>query len=127
MKTEDPELEGLAGFYSRIKSPQAQEAFCLLVGYASCLSGYEVKIKPQGELMSVGIYKADICPFAFTVNERWLLFYFRKPTVLSKRYSDTEIRRAFDTYKVAQIDEWTVRLRSVDDVRRLIPILALRL
>jgi hypothetical protein len=127
MKTEAQELVGLSGFYSRIKSPQAREAFCLLLGYASCLNGYEVKIKPQGELMSVGIYQDHVCPFAFTVNERWLLFYFRKSAVLSKRYSDAELRRAFDSYKVAQDDEWTVRLRSVDDVRRLIPILALSL
>jgi len=44
MKTEVLELAGLAGFYSKIKSPQAQEAFCFLLGYASCLNGYVVKM-----------------------------------------------------------------------------------
>jgi hypothetical protein len=127
MKTEEQELVGFSGFYSRIKSPQAQEAFCFLLGYASCLNGHEVKIKRQGEVMSVGIYKGDVCPFAFITNDHWLLFYFRKSAVRSKRYSESDLRRAFDTYKVAQDDEWTVRLRSIDDVRRLIPILALQL
>lgn len=125
MKPELQELVGFARFYSRIKSPQTQEAFCLLLGYASCMSGYAVRIKPQGELMAVGIYAGDTCPFAFTVNDQWLLFYFRRPAVLSKSYSDSELRREFDSFKAPQDDEWTVKLRSIDDVRKLIPILAL--
>ena len=123
MKSEMQELKGFARFYNRIKSPQTQEAFCLLLGYASCMSRYEVRIKPQGELMSVGIYAEDACPFAFTVNDQWLLFYFRRPAVLSKSYSDSELQREFDSFKAPQDDEWTVKLRSIDDVRKLIPYL----
>jgi hypothetical protein len=127
MKSEAQELAGLSGFYRRINSPQAQEAFYFLLGFASCLNGYEVKIKPQGEVMSIGVYQGDTCPFAFIANNHWLLFYFRKSAVTSKKYTDSVLRSAFDSFKVAQDDEWTVRLRSVDDVRRLISILALPL
>jgi hypothetical protein len=127
MKSEVQELEGLARYFSRFKSPQAQEAFCLLLGYASCLNGCEVKIKPQGKLMSVGIYLGKSCPFAFTANDHWVLFYFRKPAVQSKKYSDAVLGEAFDTFKAVQDDEWTLKLRSIDDVRRLIPLLVMPL
>ncbi|MNR42461.1 hypothetical protein D3C85_1609800 [compost metagenome] len=77
--------------------------------------------------MSVGVYKGKSCPFAFTANDHWVLFYFRKPAVQSKQYSDVVLGDAFDTFKAVQDEEWTLKLRSIDDVRRLIPLLVMPL
>jgi hypothetical protein len=48
-----------------------------------------------------------------------LLFYFRPPAVRSGIYSRPELEGDFDSFLETPAGEWTVKLRSIDDVRRL--------
>ena len=62
-------------------------------------------------------------PYSFTINQRWLLFYFRLREVRSSREG---VRPDFvDSFHSNTKGEWTVKLRTVDDVRRLTAHVAL--
>lgn len=100
-----------------IEDQQARGAFRLLVDLAA--------LSPRLALSFKGVRKRTCClhdrsgrqPYSFIVNKSWLLFYFRLPEVRSGR---DRLKRDFDSFNVNSKGEWTVRLRTEDDVRLLL-------
>jgi hypothetical protein len=68
----------------------------------------------------------DETPFAFIPNREWVLFYFRLPAVRSGQYDLDVVKSTFDGVRVNGTGEWTVKLRSIADVRRLWTLLQLK-
>ena len=100
-----------------IEDQQARGAFRLLVDLAA--------LSPRLALSFKGVRKRTCClhdrserqPYSFIVNKSWLLFYFRLPEVRSGR---DRLKRDFDSFNVNSKGEWTVKLRTEDDVRHLL-------
>lgn len=109
--------------YGSIESPQVREAFCMLVGAISTMTGHNCAPRPQGELnrtIEVFSVSDSTCPFSFVANHNWLLFHFRLPAFKIVHYSLKTLSAEFGEVNDKIDGEWTIKLRSVDDVRRLL-------
>lgn len=58
-------------------------------------------------------------PFSFIPAKEWSLFYFRRPAVRSSGFDEAGLRASFPDALLDSAGEWTVRIRSMEDVRRL--------
>jgi hypothetical protein len=117
-------------FLSFIKSEETKDAFRYLVGCAATLKTYfchpHQSDKRNKRELQFWNAKHDEQPFAFITNQKWLLFYFRQPAVLSHQYKKELVQAAFKSFKENNLGEWTVKLRSVTDVQRLWSLLAIK-
>lgn len=109
---------------------ETRDAFIYTVGFAACLSDY--KCHPQykgknGPLRDFRFYDSNNeMPFAFIINQQWLLFYFRAPAVRSNQYTFDYIRKVFPSAQINNGGEWTIKIRSISDVKTLIAILRIQ-
>ncbi|WP_019627875.1 hypothetical protein [Thioalkalivibrio sp. AKL10] len=119
----------LAGeWLQHIEAEDVADAFVYLVGQAAVVSGYECYATRKGDVRDFRFYRAGSTeqPFAFIVNKRWLLFYFRTPAVRTGSYTFGKLHEAFDSAAENAAGEWTVKVRSICDARRLWHLLALQ-
>ena len=126
MITDARDAEKYVECYSSIESPQAREAFCMLAGAICAMNGHDCAPKPQSDsTRSIGIFSvADgDCPFSFVAYHNWLLFYFRLPAFKAGHCSVKTLCAEFGEVNDKVDGEWTIKLRSVDDVRRLLRII----
>jgi hypothetical protein len=111
---------------AHVQTPEARDAFVFLVGYAATLKRYTCHVQRRGAVRDFRLKSADgKIPFAFIVSRRWLLFYFRLPSLEPGGLSSKSIRSSFPHAKLNRRGEWTVRLHDVEDVRVLLKLLAL--
>lgn len=126
MITDARDAEQYVECYSSIESQQVREAFCMLVGAICAMSNYDCAPMSQGELKrTIGIFSASdgSCPFSFVSNHNWLLFHFRLPSFKTEHHSIKALYAEFGEVNDKPDGEWTIKLRSVDDVRRLLRII----
>ena len=112
---------------SQIDAAETRDAFHYLVGRAASLESLTCHPQLKGVVRDFRFIDAssDELPFALIPNKRWLLFYFRVPAVRSARYVFADVKASFDSASENTRGEWTIKLRSVDDVRRLWSLLAI--
>lgn len=108
-----------------IEAQETRDAFVYLVGLSACLREWACHPERKGEVRDFRfMHGGTEQPFAFIVNKKSLLFYFRAPATRSGRYRFEELQAAFEETKQVR-DEWTVRLVSIADVQRLWRFLSL--
>lgn len=101
-----------------IEDQQARGAFRLLVDLAASSPRLVLSFKPKGKLRTCCLHdRSERQPYSFIVNKKWLLFYFRLPEV---RSGMDRLKGEFDSFNVNNKGEWTVKLRTEDDVRLLL-------
>lgn len=109
---------------------EAKDAFVYIIGYAACLSEYQCHPQFKGKNGPLRDFRffnmQNEQPFSFIVNQKWLLFYFRLPSVLSKRYSFDIIKGAFPSASINNAREWTIKIRTIGDAIILTKILRLQ-
>ena len=111
---------------AHVQTPEARDAFVFLVGYAAMLRRYTCHVQRKGVVRDFRFKSADgTLPFAFVVNRRWLLFYFRLPSLGPVGFSPKRILSSFPEAKMNRRGEWTIRLHDVEDVRVLLKLLSL--
>lgn len=113
-----------SGFYpdwlDYIESEETRDAFRYMVGLAACLRNYMCHPGLHGVYRDFRFFdQHEEQPFAFGIAQNWLLFYFRAPAIRAGRYTFQDIEATFPTATQNNTGEWTVRLRNIDDVRRL--------
>jgi hypothetical protein len=112
---------------AHVEPPGVKEAFVYLVGSAATLRELSCHAQFKGVVRDFRFINAkDEQPFSFIVNQKWLLFYFRAPSVQSGSYSRADLVKLFPESRENKRKEWTVRLRSTEDVRALLLFLELR-
>jgi hypothetical protein len=119
-----------AGLYAEwltyIEAPEAREAFCYLVGRAAVLRSLECHPARKGGVRDVRFMNGQgEQPFSFISNRSWLLFYLRAPAIRSGRYTLQELSCLFGSAMENGSAEWTVRLHSMEEVRRPLDYLSL--
>ncbi|WP_440997951.1 hypothetical protein [Arhodomonas sp. SL1] len=114
-------------WHDAITDADARDAFLYIVGCAAALRGYECHPQWKGEVRGFRFYRANSSdwPYSFIVNQRWLLFYIRRPGVSAAGFSARTLQDAFETATENSAGEWTVKLRSIDDVKILWHVLGL--
>ena len=111
-------------WHKSITDPQVQAAFHYIVGAAARLEEYQCHIQWKGKVRDFRFHDTGgEQPFSFITNNRWLLFYLRPPAIRSGTFSRNELENLFDSVAENSAGEWTVRLRSIPDVERLIRFL----
>jgi hypothetical protein len=126
MLTDSLRAELYYDWHAYIDDENARDAFCYIVGLAATLRSFGCYPKAKGEVKDFRFEdEYNAIRFAFIVNKSWLLFYFRKPAIESGKYSQSDLRNAFETARETEAGEWTIRLQSVDDVKRLWRLLAI--
>ena len=107
---------------AHIQVSQARAAFCLLVDLAASSSRLVLSFRRKGVLKTCRLHdraagRAKL-PYSFIVNRSWVKFYFRLPEVRSGR---DRLKRDFESFDDGNSrGEWTVKLRTENDVRRLL-------
>lgn len=124
-------IEGAVGgdllveFAAGINEPEVRDAFVYFVGLAATQSAYSCRATRKGVVRDFRFYSATgVQPFSFIVNSQWLLFYFRKPSVSSGHFSLDRLRSEFPSAASNSAGEWTIRLASVHDVKKLWALIA---
>ncbi len=102
-----------------IVEPAVKEAFAYLVQESCLLSDYEVRPARHGKIRNLTYFRSDRKPFAFTVAQKWLLFYLREPAKTHPNLSLEELQSIFPTAKKPQSnnDQMTFRIELIADVR----------
>ncbi|MCY1429495.1 hypothetical protein D9M71_454150 [compost metagenome] len=106
-------------YYEIVRSPEAKRAFLFMAGWASTLRGYDFFPASHGHIKDFRFLRGNDWDFAFIPNQKWLLFYFRKPCLRLPKYSRDEILGQLSSARQTNAGEFTVRLEKVSDVIRL--------
>lgn len=111
--------EMLREYYEILVTPEAKHALLYMIGWASTLKGYDCFPSSHGYIKDFRFLREDDCDFAFIPNQKWMLFYFRKPCLSLQKFSREEIFGRIPDVKENATGEFTVRLKSMSDVMRL--------
>jgi hypothetical protein len=103
------------------------DAFRYIIGFAATLKGFDCHPGLHGKIRDFRFFdrESDEQPFAFIPNKKWLLFYLRPQAVRSGKYSLEDLRTVFKDVGTIQPEHWTVKLQTVDDVKKLAAFLHL--
>jgi hypothetical protein len=105
-----------------IQSAQTREAFNFIVGLAASSKKFNCHIQWKGDnVRDFRLHDAKgEQPYSFITNQQWLLFYFWPPAVRAGIPSRERLAQDFDSFNENPKGEWTVKIRSIDDVKRLL-------
>ncbi len=130
MLSSDHDLSTYADWLDRIENPETKEAFRYLVGAAACLRNLQCHAQlkgREGPLHDFRFMEGSSQPFSFITNQsKGLLFYFRPPSVRSGRYTFEALRNELGSVAENPSGEWTVRISTVDEAKRLWAFLGLQ-
>jgi hypothetical protein len=112
---------------AHVSNSGTREAFLYLAGFAATLEALTCHAQFKGVVRDFRFYSdSGEQPFSFIINRRWLLFYFRPPSVRSGRYDPEALKNLFPSMNINRRGEWTVRVASLQDAMRLVSFLALK-
>ena len=124
MRTRLHELDGAELYLeweAHIADQQVRAAFRLLVDLAAASPRLVLSFRRKGVLKTCCLHDRSggrrSLPYAFIVNKGWLKFYFRLPEV---RHGQDRLRKDFDSLESNSAGEWTVKVRTENDVRLLL-------
>ncbi len=123
-----PQLAGIEGadlypgWEAHIEDQRARAAFRLLVECAASLPHLVLSFRKKGVLKTCRLHERSgrrpKLPYSFIVNKSWIKFYFRSREA---RAGKDALKRDFNSFEDGNSKgEWTVRLRTEEDVRLLL-------
>ena len=106
-----------------LEDQRARDAFRLLVELAASSPRLVLSFKKKGVLKTCRLHERSggrpRLPYSFIVNKGWVKFYFR---FREARFGKDRLKQDFDSFDDSNSKgEWTVKLRTEDDVRLLLP------
>ena len=111
---------------AQVESKETKDAFRYMVGAASSLKELTCHVQYKGEISDFRfVDTSNQQPFSFIVNKRWLLFYFRAPSVRSGSYMLEELQQFLPTAEENARQEWKVRIHNIAEARALLNYLEL--
>jgi hypothetical protein len=120
MLADSRNAELYAALVAHIQPDEVKDAFRLLVGLAAEDPRHQCYPMAKGEVLDFRFETEDGAqPFSFITNQASLLFYVRKPGIRSGSVAKVELQAAFDSFAENANGEWTVRLLTPVDVKRL--------
>ena len=107
---------------AHIKDQRTRAAFRLLVESAASLPHLVLSFRKKGVLKTCRLHdrsgRRPRLPYSLIVNRSWIKFYFR---FREARAGKGALKRDFDSFEEGNSKgEWTVRLRTEEDVRLLL-------
>ncbi|MDE0029283.1 MAG: HigA family addiction module antitoxin [Deltaproteobacteria bacterium] len=107
---------------THIEDQRARAAFRLLVDVAASLPHLVLSFRKKGKLKTCCLHdwseRRPRLPYSFIVNRSWIKFYFR---FREARAGKDALKRDFNSFEDGNSrGEWTVKLRTEEDVRLLL-------
>lgn len=112
-------IELLIRHLDKIAVPEVRQAYLYLTHHAATLREYECRADEHGDVDDFRYLQGTEWPFAFIVNQRSLLWYFRKAGLRHPAVVVPRLREQFAEVGENSIGEITVRLSSLDDAKRI--------
>jgi hypothetical protein len=106
-------------YYELIQDVGTKQAYSYLVGWASSLRHYDCLPSSHGVIPDFRFIRGSEWEFAFIPNQKWLLFYFRKPSRKYEKYSRSEIMTRFPETKENNGGEFTVKISTLSEAVKL--------
>lgn len=106
-------------YYATIVSSDTKHAYSFLIGWAATLQGYVCFPGSHGHIRDFRFLRGEEWDFAFIPNQRWLLFYFRRPCLGLPKYEKQEILRVFPDANETGSGEFTIKIANLGDAVRL--------
>jgi hypothetical protein len=97
----------------------AKQAYSYIIEWASMLAGYECFPSSHGHIKDFRFMRGKDWDFAFIPNQKWLLFYFRKPSLRLPKYTKQEILNRFPAAHETTGGEFHIRIANLEDARLL--------
>ena len=127
MLTESKNAKLYTTILAEIRADEVRDAFRYIVGCAATLRSLTCHPQRKGVIYDFRFMDTERSeqPFAFIPNQKWLLFYFRKPAIRSRQYTFPQVKAAFSSASEKKGGEWTVKLKSISDVQILWQLLSI--
>jgi hypothetical protein len=101
-------------YYEVIQSNEAKQAYSYLIGWAASLKSHECFPSSHGVIKDFRFMRGTDWEFAFIPNQKWLLFYFRKPCLNIEKFSKSKILERFPSATENNAGEFTIRVSTLE-------------
>lgn len=112
-------IELLIRHLDKIAVPEVREAYLYLTHHAATLPGYECRADEHGDVDDSRYMQGAEWPFAFIVNQKSLLWYFRKAGLRHTAAGLPLLREQFAEVSENSSGEITVRLSNLNHAKRM--------
>jgi hypothetical protein len=106
-------------YYCIIQISEVKFAYSYIVGWASSLRGYECYPSSHGIIKDFRFMRGENWDFAFIPNQKWLLFYFRKPCQALAKYSRDAVFTCFPEASENNAGEYTLKISNLTSATNL--------
>jgi len=107
-------------YVAKITAPETLDALRMIIGLSAELEGWECYPQKKGEVNDFRFFDSSgEQVFAFIPNQKWLLFYFRKPAIRSGQFDFQTLSALLDTASENNGGEWTVKIRDTSELKTL--------
>lgn len=103
----------------KIEVPEVRQAYLYLTHHAATLPLFHCRPGEHGDVDDFRYEQGTEWPFSFIVNQKSLLWYFRKAGLRHPAASVPKLREWFDEVKENASGEITVRILTLDDARQM--------
>ncbi len=111
--------ERYRSYFEIVKEEDCRQAFAFLVGSAAVMRGFECLPDHHGEVRDFRYYKEGECLFAFIPNQKWLLFYIRKPAQKDAKFAREAVFSVFPEASENNSGEFTVKVSNLAQAIKL--------
>jgi hypothetical protein len=102
-----------------ITVPAVRQAYLYLTHHAATLREYECRAGEHGDVNDFRYEQGSEWPFAFIVNQKSLLWYFRLTGLKHPAATIASLRQRFAEVNENPKGEITVRISDLDDAKRI--------
>ena len=106
-------------YYQIPQLTEVKKAYSYIIGWASSLREYECYPGPHGFIKGFRFMRGENWDFAFIPNQKWLLFYFRNPCQVIKKFSREAMSKSFPEATENNRGEYTIKISSLNMAIRL--------
>ena len=106
-------------YYELIQDSDAKQAYSYLIGWASSLKNHNCLPSAHGVIKDFRIMRGNDWDFAFIPNQKWLLFYFRRPCQKLEKFAHVNILSKFPEANENNHGEITIRIKTLEEAIKL--------
>lgn len=105
--------------FDKITVAEVRQAYLFLTHHAATLRDFQCRPGQHGEVDDFRYEQGTEWPFAFIVNQKSLLWYFRPAGLRHPAASVDALRTQFSEVNEPQPNHVSVRVSTVEDARRI--------
>jgi hypothetical protein len=109
------EIQRFLTALDRPKDQEVRQALFLLITDLKTNSPLSPTFGDHGVIKDIRFLLSERNYFALTVNDGWLLWYFRRPAISDGLVDTQDVKARFPTAQEKSNSEWAVRIHSFNE------------